>query len=333
MNGEPAAIAESARERMRAARVLVEDVAHNDGHHTYGVNTGFGRFVTTEIPEELTAELQLRLLRSHACGVGEPYPRRARPGGAAPSCEHAREGLLGSARGDGGATRGVSQSRDPASRSEPWIGRGERRPRATRAPSTPARRRGRGGGRRRAHVGCGRTRTRRLGADPARVEGGPVADQRHAVHGLLRCARRRPFQAARPGGRHGLRALARGAAGFSRRVRAGGAGAPPSRGPGCGRRQRSPPRRGLGDHGRAPLVRQGAGRVLAALCAAGARGGPRPACLRRGNRRRRAQRRHRQPARARRRRRARLERELSRPAGRVRARRARDGGVGAREHL
>ena len=74
VNGEPAAIAESARERMRAARVLVEDVAHNDGHHTYGVNTGFGRFVTSEIPEELTAELQLRLLRSHACGVGEPYP-------------------------------------------------------------------------------------------------------------------------------------------------------------------------------------------------------------------------------------------------------------------
>src|SRR5581483_1521352 len=38
-------------------------------------------------------------------------------------------------------------------------------------------------------------------------------------------------------------------------------------------------------------------------------------------------------ARARRRRRARLERELPRPAARVRARRARHGGVGAREHL
>src|SRR5207244_5348609 len=37
------------------------------------VNTGFGRFVNRSIPEELTQELQLRLLRSHACGVGEPY--------------------------------------------------------------------------------------------------------------------------------------------------------------------------------------------------------------------------------------------------------------------
>src|SRR5918997_3623830 len=42
--------------------------------HTYGVNTGFGRFVSRSIPEELTGELQLRLLRSHACGVGDPYP-------------------------------------------------------------------------------------------------------------------------------------------------------------------------------------------------------------------------------------------------------------------
>src|SRR5213596_175304 len=59
---------------MRAARELVEQAAHGKREHTYGVNTGFGRFVSREIPEELTRELQLRLLRSHACGVGEPYP-------------------------------------------------------------------------------------------------------------------------------------------------------------------------------------------------------------------------------------------------------------------
>jgi histidine ammonia-lyase len=44
------------------------------GEHTYGVNTGFGRFVSQHVPDELAGELQLRLLRSHACGVGEPYP-------------------------------------------------------------------------------------------------------------------------------------------------------------------------------------------------------------------------------------------------------------------
>jgi histidine ammonia-lyase len=55
---------------MEAARALVDGV---QGEHTYGVNTGFGRFVSRQIPEELAEELQLRLLRSHACGVGEPY--------------------------------------------------------------------------------------------------------------------------------------------------------------------------------------------------------------------------------------------------------------------
>ena len=59
---------------MRAARTVVEHAAHGSHEHTYGVNTGFGRFVSKQIPEELTEELQLRLLRSHACGVGEPYP-------------------------------------------------------------------------------------------------------------------------------------------------------------------------------------------------------------------------------------------------------------------
>src|SRR5436305_4599031 len=59
---------------MAAARALVERAAHGTQEHTYGVNTGFGRFVNRSIPEELTGELQLRLLRSHACGVGEPYP-------------------------------------------------------------------------------------------------------------------------------------------------------------------------------------------------------------------------------------------------------------------
>src|SRR6266516_2018888 len=58
-----AELSDEARAKMRGAR-----------EHTYGVNTGFGRFVSRSIPEELTGELQLRLLRSHACGVGEPYP-------------------------------------------------------------------------------------------------------------------------------------------------------------------------------------------------------------------------------------------------------------------
>jgi len=74
VEGAHVTLSESARGKMRAARELVERAAHGSREHTYGVNTGFGRFVNRAIPEELTEELQLRLLRSHACGVDEPYP-------------------------------------------------------------------------------------------------------------------------------------------------------------------------------------------------------------------------------------------------------------------
>lgn len=44
------------------------------GEVIYGVNTGFGRLADVQIPPENLARLQLNLLRSHACGVGEPFP-------------------------------------------------------------------------------------------------------------------------------------------------------------------------------------------------------------------------------------------------------------------
>jgi histidine ammonia-lyase len=73
LEGASASLSEGARERVRAGRRVVEAAAA-DPARTYGVNTGFGRLVTKTIPRELADELQVRLLRSHACGVGEPYP-------------------------------------------------------------------------------------------------------------------------------------------------------------------------------------------------------------------------------------------------------------------
>jgi histidine ammonia-lyase len=66
-----ALLGEQGRRRAAAARAFLETQVDD---HTYGVNTGFGRFVSESIPPEQAEELQLRLLRSHACGVGEPYP-------------------------------------------------------------------------------------------------------------------------------------------------------------------------------------------------------------------------------------------------------------------
>jgi histidine ammonia-lyase len=71
----PAELSDAAREKIAAARSVVQEHADGSrGEHTYGINTGFGRFVEKTIPPEQSRELQLRLLRSHACGVGEPYP-------------------------------------------------------------------------------------------------------------------------------------------------------------------------------------------------------------------------------------------------------------------
>jgi histidine ammonia-lyase len=64
----------SAREAMNAAHELVMRATQATSEQTYGVTTGFGRLVSRQIPRELAEELQLRLLRSHACGVGDPYP-------------------------------------------------------------------------------------------------------------------------------------------------------------------------------------------------------------------------------------------------------------------
>jgi len=71
VGGRKVALAASAVERMRRSRALLDELR---GEHTYGVNTGFGRFVSETIPDDQAEELQLRLLRSHACGVGESYP-------------------------------------------------------------------------------------------------------------------------------------------------------------------------------------------------------------------------------------------------------------------
>jgi histidine ammonia-lyase len=74
VGGADVALSEEGRRKLGAARELVERVTGAEhGEHTYGINTGFGRFVSKTIPTDLADELQLRLLRSHACGVGEPY--------------------------------------------------------------------------------------------------------------------------------------------------------------------------------------------------------------------------------------------------------------------
>ena len=64
-------VAPSAHARIHAARKVIEDiVAHGDV--VYGVSTGFGRLSEMHIPAGELRQLQLNLVRSHACGIGRP---------------------------------------------------------------------------------------------------------------------------------------------------------------------------------------------------------------------------------------------------------------------
>ena len=64
-------LAATARERMlQSAATVAATVA--SGRIAYGINTGFGAFANRVIPAAKTSRLQLNLVRSHACGVGEP---------------------------------------------------------------------------------------------------------------------------------------------------------------------------------------------------------------------------------------------------------------------
>jgi histidine ammonia-lyase len=67
--GARAALTPAARERMQASRAVIERVVES-GATVYGVNTGFGKLASVRISPEQIEELQLNLVRSHACGVG-----------------------------------------------------------------------------------------------------------------------------------------------------------------------------------------------------------------------------------------------------------------------
>jgi histidine ammonia-lyase len=62
-------LAAGARARMEASRATIERLVAS-GRTVYGVNTGFGELATARISPGQLRELQVNLVRSHACGVG-----------------------------------------------------------------------------------------------------------------------------------------------------------------------------------------------------------------------------------------------------------------------
>jgi hypothetical protein len=65
------ALGEQARGRMERSIEVVREAVRTD-RVSYGITTGFGAFANKRISADQVRQLQLNLVRSHACGIGEP---------------------------------------------------------------------------------------------------------------------------------------------------------------------------------------------------------------------------------------------------------------------
>ena len=64
-------LTDESRDRMRKSRAVVEKILEQ-GEVIYGISTGFGKLSDVKIEPEALRQLQLNLVRSHSCGIGQP---------------------------------------------------------------------------------------------------------------------------------------------------------------------------------------------------------------------------------------------------------------------
>ncbi len=127
--GETVALADAARERVRASRAVVERRARGD-EPAYGINTGFGSFAEVKIAPDALEALQLNLLRSHAAGLGDPLPVRAVRATMALRANVLAKGFSGISLATLEALIALLNHRVHPARAVARLGRRQRRPRA-----------------------------------------------------------------------------------------------------------------------------------------------------------------------------------------------------------
>lgn len=66
-------ISAQSKKRVRSASLFVKEISESD-KAVYGINTGFGQLSNVMIEKDKVEVLQINLLMSHACGMGEPLP-------------------------------------------------------------------------------------------------------------------------------------------------------------------------------------------------------------------------------------------------------------------
>lgn len=73
IGSETVQVSSSVHGKVKASRDVIDRIVANDSV-AYGVTTGFGKLADVRISRDDLEDLQLNLVRSHACGVGNPLP-------------------------------------------------------------------------------------------------------------------------------------------------------------------------------------------------------------------------------------------------------------------
>ncbi len=73
-DGSKISLSDESAQRIRHCRQYLEDKIINSDDTFYGINTGFGSLCNVQIGKHELEELQLNLIKSHACGMGDEVP-------------------------------------------------------------------------------------------------------------------------------------------------------------------------------------------------------------------------------------------------------------------
>jgi len=72
--GEKIELSEDAKHRIRRCRTYLDKKISGNNAPIYGVTTGFGSLCNVSIGKDQLSQLQINLIKSHACGTGERVP-------------------------------------------------------------------------------------------------------------------------------------------------------------------------------------------------------------------------------------------------------------------
>ena len=67
-------LSDDARRRIERCRTYLDDRIKREDTPIYGVTTGFGSLCNVSISKDQLSQLQINLIKSHACGVGDRLP-------------------------------------------------------------------------------------------------------------------------------------------------------------------------------------------------------------------------------------------------------------------